>query len=66
MTIRTTNDFMIGTDGRQLAAILPVNITTREQAYRTAAWIETMAVTLPTETDDPPTFEQVREAIRGS
>lgn len=64
MTIRTDNDFMIGTDGQKLAAMRPVNITTREQAYRTAAWIEVMAITLPTESDDPPTFEDIREAIR--
>lgn len=64
--VDTSNDFMIGTDGQKLAAMLPVNIVTREQAYRTAAWIAEMAVTLPTESEEPPTFEQVREAIRST
>ncbi len=63
--VNTQNDFFIGTDGTKLAAILPVAITTREQAYRTAAWIETMGITLPHEEDEA-TYEEIREAIRNT
>lgn len=62
--IATDNDFLIGSNGQTVAATLPVNITTREQALRTAAWIEVMSAVLPSEhSDDLPTYEQVREAI---
>lgn len=61
----TKNDFFIGTDGTKLAAVLPVAITTREQAYRTAAWIELMGITLPREEQEN-TYEEVREAIRNT
>lgn len=65
MSIRTDNDFFLGTDGRQAAPMLPVVITSREQAYRTAAWIKLMGSTLPSENPYEPTvtFEDVEEAI---
>lgn len=63
--IVTNNDFLIGSDGQGVGPpLLPMRITTREQAFRTAAWIEIMGETLPSEhDDDAPTYEQVREAI---
>lgn len=62
--IDTSNDFFIGTSGTEMAPMLPMRITTREQALRTAAWLEVMGIVLPSEhPDDPPTYEQVREAI---
>lgn len=63
-TIRTDNDFIIGTDGTSVGpAMLPMRITTREQAYRTAAWIELMGWSLPSEGDGTTTYEQVRDAV---
>ena len=62
--IRTSNDFMIGGNGSSVGPpLLPMQITTREQAYRTAAWIELMGEMLPSEGDGSLTYEQVREAI---
>lgn len=63
--VNTKNDFLFGSDGRTLAPMMPPFITTREQAYRTAAWIKTMAIMLPTE-DEENTFEEIEEAIRNS
>jgi len=63
--VNTNNDFMIGSDGQSLGAFLPVRITTRQQAYRTAAWIKLMGFTLPDE-DEPSTFEEVEQAIMGT
>lgn len=62
--IRTDNDFFFGSDGRSIAPMMPVVITTREQAYRTAAWIKLMAVVLPP--GDGDTFEAIEEAIRNT
>ena len=59
------NDFLIGTNGSVLASMLPVEIKTREQAYRAAAWIETMGITLPHEEKEA-TYEEIREAIRNT
>lgn len=65
--IRTDNDFLIGSNGRTMAPMMPLVITSREQAYRTAAWIKTMAVMLPHEEgDDGPSFEEVEQAIRNT
>lgn len=60
--IDTQNDFFFGTNGDTMGPFLPVVITSKEQAYRTAAWIELMGSMLPAETDL--TYEQVRQAIR--
>lgn len=64
--IRTDNDFLIGTNGTNLAAMLPVHISSREQAFRTAAYIAIMGESLPSEDGggiDRVTFEDVREAV---
>lgn len=64
MEIETKNDFLIGGNGEHLSAMLPVHITTREQAFRTAAWISALGMMLPSESDkEGPSFEEVREAI---
>jgi len=60
-TIETGNDFWFGSNGESIAPMLPIVITSREQAYRTAAWIEIMGMTLPSSSEV--TYEQVREAI---
>jgi hypothetical protein len=63
--INTINDFLISTNGDNLVPLLPVNITTKQQAYRTAAWIKTLAIMLPDE--DPATeFDDVQQAIRNT
>lgn len=64
--IRTDNDFFLGSDGASVGPNLPMRITTREQAYRTAAWIELMASTLPSEGDGVLSYEDVREAVMNS
>ncbi len=63
--MRTDNDFMFGSDGERLAPMLVVDIRTREQAYRTAAWIETMGFILPREEEEH-TYEEIREAVRNT
>ena len=65
MNIRTDNDFLIGTNGATIVPMLPVNITSKEQAYRTAAWIAVMGFTLPLEDDanNAIEFEDVYEGI---
>ncbi len=63
--MNTANDFAFAGGGTQLVPIFPVVIKTREQAYRTAAWIEIMGITLPHEEDEA-TYEEIREAIRNT
>lgn len=60
--IDTSNDFLLGSNGDAIAPMLPVVITSREQAYRTAAWLELMAPVLPAK-DPGVTYEQVRAAV---
>ncbi len=65
--ISTANDFFLGANGTEIAPMLPVRIASREQAYRTAVWIELMGSVLPSETgasmDNGPTFDDIRTAI---
>lgn len=61
----TQNDFILAASNRAVAPLLPVRITTRQQAYRTAAWLEAMGEMLPDDgTGD--TYDTVREAIRNT
>ncbi len=60
--MNTANDFAFAGGGTQLVPIFPVVIKTCEQAYRTAAWIELMGMTLPREEQEN-TYEEIREAI---
>lgn len=62
---RTDNDFMISSNGRNLAPLLPVQITTKQQAYRTSAWLKTLAVMLPDE-DEASTYDEVEKAIQNT
>lgn len=62
---RTDNDFMISSNGRNLAPLLPVQITSKQQAFRTAAWLKTLAVILPDE-DDASTYDEVESAIENT
>ncbi len=63
--MRTDNDFMLAGNSESISPLLVLNITTQEQAYRTAAWIEAMAVVLPHEEEEG-TYEEIREAIRNT
>ncbi len=65
MNVRTENDFMIAGSPTGIAPMLPMMITTRQQAYRTAAWIEAMSYTLPQEEEES-TMEEVRMAVRNT
>jgi len=66
--IDTRNDFFLGTTGHELGAMLPVRITSREQAFRTAAWIALMGYSLPSENPNGPhvEFEDVKKAIEST
>jgi hypothetical protein len=59
---RTENDFMIGGNLAGITPALPMHIRTRQQAYRTAAWIKLMGELLDDE--DPATpYEDIETAI---
>ncbi|CRK59053.1 hypothetical protein [Alloactinosynnema sp. L-07] len=60
--IRTDNDFLLGSSGASIAPMLPVRITTKQQAYRTAAWLTFMALILPDE-PVPSTYDEIHNAI---
>ena len=61
----TLNDFLLGSHGATIIPALPMRITTRQQAYRTAAWLTVMAVVLPEE-QVASTFDDIIHAIRSS
>jgi len=63
--IKTDNDFMFGSNGVSIQPVLTPVITTREQAFRTAAWIKLMGYALPSENPEGDTvlFQDVEEAI---
>jgi hypothetical protein len=65
MEHETKNDFLFASDGQTIAPILPVVIKTRQQAYRTAAWIKLMGYGLPDE-DVASAYEQVEQAIENT
>ncbi|SDU42341.1 hypothetical protein [Jiangella alkaliphila] len=61
--IRTDNDFAIAYNaGHGLVPLLPVQVTTKQQAYRVAAYIKIMGDLLP---DEPvaSTYDEVERAI---
>jgi len=65
--MNTANDFLFGGDHEQVSPLIPVKIVSRDQAFRTAAWIEFMAQTLPDEVEgEHPTYDEVKEAVRGT
>jgi len=68
MEIDTSNDFLIGSTGNNLSAMLPVHITSREQAFRTAAWIALLGYGLPSENpgESHVEFEDVKRAIEST
>lgn len=63
--IDTTNEFLLGSNGNNIAPQFLPRLRTRQQAYRFAAWCQTMGESLP---DEPGghTFEQIRKAIRNT
>lgn len=61
--VRTDNDFLLGANRGGIVPLAPVRIQTRQQAYRTAAWIEAMGEGLPEE-DPASTYDEIRSAIR--
>lgn len=67
--IETINDFGFGANGSAIRPLVPVLITTQQQAFRTAAWIlclaEVLSDGLPAE-DPPSSFENVLHAIRNT
>lgn len=63
MDINTSNDFFFGSNGREVIPMLPVIIRTKEQAYRTAAYIEMMGMMLPSEDEGSVEYSDVREAV---
>lgn len=63
--IETINDFLIVSRGKTLAPLMPILITSRQQAFRTAAWIALMGEMLPNE-EVASTFDEVSTAIRNT
>ena len=66
MTVRTDNDFLLASDGRSISPLMPIVITTQEQALRTAAWLVAMSPVLEHEPDPDgnyPTFDDVYAAV---
>lgn len=75
----TTNDSLISSNGRMICALVPLDIRSREQGFRTAAWIASMAETLPSELSAEeqadrahaglsasPTFLEILKAVRST
>lgn len=66
--LETANEFMLaergGGRGAEISPMLLPRMRTRQQAYRFAAWCETMADVLPNEPGSTATYEQIRAAIR--
>jgi len=63
--ISTANDFMMGWDGVRIQFILPVNIETKQQGYRTIALMETLLNFMPDE-EGAHTLDQIREGVQNS
>ena len=48
--VSTANDYLLGTNGTEISAMLPVHgVNTRQRAFRLAAWIVVMGYSLPEE-----------------
>lgn len=60
--VDTRNDFLLAGNGNGIIPMLPMRVTDRQQAYRTAAWLVSMAAILP---DDGTraTFQEVLSAV---
>lgn len=64
--VKTDNDFAIGVSGHYgMMAAIPIAIHTRQQAYRTAAWIKLMGEALPDE-NPASSYIKIENAIRNS
>jgi hypothetical protein len=63
--IETKNDFFFTSNGKTLYPQFPVIIRTKEQAYRTAAWIKAMAEVLPSDGTNY-TFTEIYGAVINS
>lgn len=65
MDVRTDNDFLLGSNGDVMGPTLPFAVRTRQQAYRTAAWLKLLGEVLPDE-DPPSEYGEVETAIRNT
>lgn len=61
--VNNTNEFGLGGQMDRIRPIMFPEFTTRQQAWRFAAWLKLMAETLPEETHNH-TFEEIEEAIK--
>jgi hypothetical protein len=64
--VSAQNDFLFGSNGKEVASMFPVVITTRQQAYRTAAWIKLMGSVLPNDGPDTSEYDEIEQAIANS
>lgn len=64
--VRTDNDFLLAKHGSVLVFMLKISaIRTRQEAFRTAAWLVCMGEVLPNEVPGSE-FEEVLEAVRNT
>lgn len=63
--IETVNDSLIASNGGRLTSVIPLNISTRQQAYRAAAYLVSMAVGMPDE-EKASSFEDVLSAVQAT
>lgn len=65
LRVRTDNDFLLAGHNGALVFMLQTVIHTRQEAFRTAAWLICMGETLPNEVPASE-FEEVFEAVRNT
>jgi hypothetical protein len=63
--VNKINDFFFGSNGQTIVPLVPVTITSRQQAFRTAAWLKAMAFSIPDDGSNA-TYEEIEQAINNS
>lgn len=63
--VETVNDSLIASQGGRLVSVMPLDIATRQKAYRAAAWLVAMAISLPDE-EQASSFAEVLDAVQST
>lgn len=67
MEPNAANDALWGSNGVTITPLLPPIFSTRQRAWRAAAWLKEMAIVLPEEEgQEGVTFEQILEKVQDS